>query len=95
MTKSEFQECINRAEAYLERAGVPAIPGCYMGVCSALGGAVNIFAMAEFQLLFKPDDHVSGAFYWGLPSKKGLLKRQIALRLFEQYCLDEKLYKEW
>lgn len=106
MTKIEFQKRIDRANRKLlsKSKYFRYHNDIYNnGVCDVLSIVFdprgfksynNVKAITDFTKILKPK--YSSSLYWlGERNQKNLERRQIALRLFEQYAIDNKLYKEY
>jgi len=99
MQLSEFKREINKAELKLSELNVNYFYGDMRrtnGVCCVLYAAVGPRLKNEFVKLFKPLRASERGFWLGkINDDHNLNKRKVALRLFEQYCISEKLYKEY
>lgn len=95
MNLATFKQSINRAE---ER-----ITTRRYGVCDALDAVGKVkprynwqsYASVEFNKMFKPRSRGHCTYWLGSLDSTNHIKRITYLRLFEQYVISEKLYKEW
>jgi len=102
MTKTEFKRQINKAEKELENLYISNWDGrrkYTTGVCDSLDTLTDtdsstVHPVEHFAELFEPKR--SRIAYWlGKLNAKNLPRRKLALRLFEQICLDSGIYKTW
>ena len=94
MNKKEFQKRIDKANAQLYKKGLLHWkPDDYSGVCTVLSKNLCLSARNDFNYFLKPYNRSKNSFWLGQTSKENIGRREVALRLFEQYVIDKQLYK--